>query len=154
MAEPGLVAAVLLLWQAVASAGLVAPDFLPPPTTVLATLADILRNGYRETTLAGDAGATLGRCLAGFLLAVVTGRAARAGHGALPAGCRRFGYVVQFMRPLPPLSYLILLILWLGTGDRSKIALLYLTAFPIIVTPPPWPARAASRPSGSRPRRR
>jgi taurine transport system permease protein len=31
-------------------------------------------------------------------------------------------------------SYLILLILWLGTGDRSKIALLYLTAFPIIAS--------------------
>jgi taurine transport system permease protein len=38
------------------------------------------------------------------------------------------------MRPLPPLSYLILLILWLGTGDASKIALLYLTAFPIVAS--------------------
>src|SRR5205807_1869973 len=35
---------------------------------------------------------------------------------------------------LPPLSYLILLILWLGTGDASKIALLYLTAFPIVAS--------------------
>jgi taurine transport system permease protein len=38
------------------------------------------------------------------------------------------------MRPLPPLSYLILLILWFGTGDTSKILLLYLTAFPIVVS--------------------
>jgi taurine transport system permease protein len=45
-----------------------------------------------------------------------------------------FDYIVQFMRPLPPLSYLILLILWFGTGDASKIGLLYLTAFPIVVS--------------------
>jgi ABC-type nitrate/sulfonate/bicarbonate transport system permease component len=43
-------------------------------------------------------------------------------------------YIVQFMRPLPPLSYLILLILWFGTGNTSKIVLLYLTAFPIVVS--------------------
>ena len=42
-------------------------------------------------------------------------------------------WIVQFMRPLPPLSYMILLILWLGTGNGSKAALLFLTAFPIIV---------------------
>jgi taurine transport system permease protein len=42
-------------------------------------------------------------------------------------------WIVQFMRPLPPLSYMILLILWLGTGDLSKGMLLFLTAFPIIV---------------------
>ena len=49
----------------------------------------------------------------------------------LRAACN---YIIQFMRPLPPLSYLILLILWLGTGDASKIALLYLTAFPIVAS--------------------
>jgi taurine transport system permease protein len=43
-------------------------------------------------------------------------------------------YIVEFMRPLPPLSYLVLLILWLGTGNASKIALLFLAAFPIIVS--------------------
>ncbi|HZT18679.1 MAG TPA: ABC transporter permease subunit, partial [Dongiaceae bacterium] len=43
-------------------------------------------------------------------------------------------YVIQFLRPLPPLSYMILLILWFGTGESSKIVLLFLTAFPIIVS--------------------
>ena len=128
------VAGMLLAWQGVASARLVAPDFLPPPMQVLATLGDILHNGYRETTLAGDAGATLGRCLAGFGLAVVTGVPLGLAMGLYRPVVAVIGFIVQFMRPLPPLSYLILLILWLGTGDRSKIALLYLTAFPIIAS--------------------
>ena len=75
-----------------------------------------------------------GRCLAGFVLARLTGiplGLAMGYNAKVRAACN---YIVQFMRPLPPLSYLILLILWLGTGDSSKIALLYLTAFPIVAS--------------------
>ena len=38
----------------------------------------------------------------------------------------------EFYRPLPPLAYLVLLIIWLGVGELSKITLLYLTALPPI----------------------
>jgi taurine transport system permease protein len=65
--------------------------------------------------------------------------------GLNPVVSGLFGYLVQFMRPLPPLSYLILLILWLGTGDASKIALLYLTAFPIITSAAMAGARGVKR---------
>ena len=37
--------------------------------------------------------------------------------------------VVQFYRPLPPLAYYVMLILWLGIDESSKITLLYLAAF-------------------------
>ena len=107
---------------------------LPGPGEVFATFIDILRNGYRETTLWQNGAATLWRCGAGFVLACLTGvpLGLAMGHsGKIRAACN---YLVQFMRPLPPLSYVILLILWLGTGDTSKIALLYLTAFPIIAS--------------------
>ncbi|MGH8324099.1 MAG: ABC transporter permease, partial [Steroidobacteraceae bacterium] len=45
-----------------------------------------------------------------------------------------FNYFMQFLRPLPPLSYMVLLILWFGTGNASKVILLFLTALPIIVS--------------------
>jgi taurine transport system permease protein len=121
-------------WQALASTHLVARDFLPAPLEVWTTFTTLLRDGYRGTTLAGDAAATLGRCLTGFFLAILTGVPLGLMMGLSPVVSGLAGYVVQFMRPLPPLSYLILLILWLGTGDASKIALLYLTAFPIIAS--------------------
>ena len=43
-------------------------------------------------------------------------------------------FVIQFLRPLPPLSYLVLLILWFGAGNLSKIVLLFMGAFPTIAT--------------------
>ena len=126
------VLAVLLAWYLVTALTLVPEVLLPGPAEVWATFIDILRNGYRETTLWENSAATLWRCGAGFVLACLTGvplGLAMGQNATVRAACN---YIVQFMRPLPPLSYLILLILWLGTGDTSKIALLYLTAFPII----------------------
>jgi taurine transport system permease protein len=123
---------VLAAWTVVTSFAIVPEVLLPGPGEVAATFLDILRNGYRETTLWQNGAATLWRCGAGFVLACLTGvplGLAMGYSGKIRAACN---YIVQFMRPLPPLSYVILLILWLGTGDASKIALLYLTAFPII----------------------
>jgi len=128
------VAAIVLAWYLVNALALVPTVLLPGPAEVLATLVDLLRNGYRDTTLLENAAATLWRCGAGFLLACATGvplGLAMVRNATVRAAA---DWLVQFMRPLPPLSYLILLILWLGTGDASKIALLYLTAFPIVVS--------------------
>lgn len=107
---------------------------LASPRQVLAALAEILREGYRGTTLAHNIVATLGRCLAGFGLAVLTGIPLGLLMGLQPRANAALGGLVQFLRPLPPLSYMILLILWFGTGDGSKVALLYLTALPIIIS--------------------
>ena len=40
---------------------------------------------------------------------------------------------IQFLRPLPPLGYYTLLIVWFGIGDTSKVVLLFLTGLPIVV---------------------
>ncbi len=37
----------------------------------------------------------------------------------------------EFLRPLPQLAYLVLLIIWLGIGETSKITLLFLAALPV-----------------------
>lgn len=72
----------------------------------------------------------MGRLGVGYILAVAT---------AIPLGLvmglsRRVRGVVspllEFYRPLPPLAYYTLLIVWLGIGDTSKVALLFLAAFP------------------------
>ncbi len=131
---PMAVVGVLVLWALVNRLDLVSPDLLPGPLSVVEALVQILQKGYRGTTLWQDIGSTLYRCLTGFLLACLTGipLGLAMGRSRLLAGS--LDYLIQFMRPLPPLSYLILLILWLGTGNGSKIALLYLTAFPILVS--------------------
>src|SRR5229473_790042 len=125
---------VFLAWWFVHAFALVPEVLLPGPGEVFTTFIDTLWNGYRETTLWENSAATLWRCGAGFLLACLTGVPLGLAMGYKPGVRAACDYIVQFMRPLPPLSYLILLILWLGTGDASKIALLSLTAFPIVAS--------------------
>lgn len=124
----------LAAWQGVVAAGLVPADLVPPPTAVWRAFVEILRHGYRDTTLGEDIGATLGRALAGFGLGALLGVPFGLWMGMSRRASAAFGWIVQFMRPLPPLSFLVLLILWLGLGEASKIALLTMTAFPIITS--------------------
>ena len=107
-------------------------NLLPGMGDVLAAFTDVLHNGYRTTTLSQNIAATLGRCLAGFMLAALIGVPLGLWMGRSRSLAAMVDYIIQFMRPLPPLSYLILLILWLGTGDTSKVALLFLAALPTI----------------------
>ena len=127
------VCAMLLAWWAVSGGRVVPLDLLPSPRDVWAAAVEIGRDGYRGTTLWGNALSTLGRLAGGFCLAVLAGVPLGLWMGGSRAPAAALYWIVQFLRPLPPLSYMILLILWLGTGDASKTALLFLTAFPIVV---------------------
>lgn len=123
---------MLLAWWALSAGGAVSRDLLPSPVDVWAAASGIVRDGYRGTTLWGNALSTLGRLAGGFGLATLVGVPLGLWMGTNRAASAAIDWIIQFMRPLPPLSYMILLILWLGTGDLSKSALLFLTAFPII----------------------
>src|SRR5689334_20011598 len=61
------VALIFLAWELVAAFALVPAVLLPGPGEVLTAFIDIVRNGYRETTLWENAAATLWRCGAGFI---------------------------------------------------------------------------------------
>ncbi len=128
------VLAGLRAWYALRAFNLVHPDLLASPQEVVAAFFDILKNGYRETTLSQNISATLGRCLIGFLAAVVTGVPLGLWMGSSRLTAASVDYIIQFLRPLPPLSYLVLLILWFGTGDLSKVMLLFMGAFPTITS--------------------
>ncbi len=130
----GSVVLFLLLWWAVTASGLVRSDLLAGPGAVLRAFVRLSEQGYRGTSLAQDAGATVGRCLAGFILAVLLGVPLGLLMGTSRIAAAAFNWIVQLIRPLPPLSYMVLLILWFGTNNGSKVALLFLTAFPIVAS--------------------
>jgi len=120
-------------WWLLSAAGVVRRDLLPTPPDVWAAAVEVVTRGYRGTTLWENINATLGRLLGGFLAATLTGVPLGLWMGSSRTTNAAINWIIQFMRPLPPLSYMILLILWFGTGDLSKGMLLFLTAFPIIV---------------------
>lgn len=77
----------------------------------------------------------MGRLFKAFGLAIITAVPLGLLSGFSPKVRAAFEPVIEFYRPLPPLAYYTLLVLALGIGDASKIALLYLACFaPIYVS--------------------
>ncbi len=125
----GTVLAILVLWLIITSFHLVDPKLVPSPQSVWNAFMDIARNGYKNHTLLQHMGASLGRLMAAFL-----GAAAAAVPLGLLSGYNA-GFravlepIIEFYRPLPPLAYYTILVLWLGIGNASKITLLFLACF-------------------------
>lgn len=125
----GVLAFVLIAWFAVTSAQIVSETLIPTPQSVWESFVTILQEGYKGSTLLQHLAASMSRLIRAYLLAIIT---------AVPLGLLS-GYnakvkafiepIVEFYRPLPPLAYYTLLVLWMGIGDGSKIMLLFLAGF-------------------------
>ena len=119
----------LALWWLVAKLGLVSHLFLPRPDEVLTQIGVVYRGGY--------AGASLSEHILASLFRIVVAAAIAIGVGipvGLLMGLNRWAKgildtPIEFYWPLPPLSYLPLMIIWLGIGETSKITLLVLAMF-------------------------
>lgn len=121
---------ILLAWYAIARFRVVSELFVPHPAMVWQAFTEVLTEGYRGGTLLHHLADSLYRVIVGFLLAVVTAVPLGLAIGYSSRVQAIFDPLIEFYRPLPPLAYYTLLVIWLGIENESKIALLYLAAFP------------------------
>jgi NitT/TauT family transport system permease protein len=128
-AHPGArllaVAGVVLAWEAVSRTGWVPPLFLPAPSSVLAAGAELLRSGELVVHL----GASLQRILLGFALGAATGVAVGLAVGFSSLAEAVGSPLIAAAFPIPKIALLPLLILWLGIGEASKVAVIALGVF-------------------------
>jgi len=122
-------AGVLLLWWAVTATELIEPLFLPSPGAVLDKAWLLATQGYMDATLWQHLGASLGRIglalVFAVLFAIPVGIAI--GHNRIAQGI--LDPLIEFYRPIPPLAYLPLIVIWCGIGETSKVLLIYLAIF-------------------------
>lgn len=104
------------------------PIWLPSPEAVWARLKDIATVGYRNSTLAEHLGYSLFRVIVGFVLGAIVGIPLGYAMGLSNWFRGWFDPIVEFMRPVPPLALIPLVIIWAGIGEVGKIILLFLAA--------------------------
>lgn len=123
------VAGFIALWFAATNLGWVKPLFLPTPQAVWEQVIAVAQDGFADASLLTHIGWSALRVFSAFALAVVT---------AIPLGILMgvnriargiFDPLVEFYRPLPPLAYLPLVVIWMGIGEGSKVLLIYLAMF-------------------------
>jgi taurine transport system permease protein len=124
---------ILVAWYVVAESGWVPPYFIPTPRQTWQTFLDILTEGYRGHTLWEHLWASLLRVLVAFSVGVIVGVPLGLATGSNSKIAAIFDLPIAFYRPLPPLAYYTLLVIWLGIDNASKIALLFLAALPPLV---------------------
>ena len=139
------IAVGLAVWQALVSFGVLAPALLPSIPDVVRAGVSVATEGYQGVTLIEDLEVSLMRVGLGFFAAVCVGVPL-----GLWIGMSRFvesaiDPYIQFLRPLPPLGYYTLLIVWFGIVYASKVILLFLTGLPILVVSSAAGVRAVDR---------
>jgi taurine transport system permease protein len=120
-----------LAWIGATEGGLVDDLFLPSPTSLWEGFIDLVEHGYRSRTVWEHAALSLERVLSGFITGAFAGTLVGLGMGYNRKVEAFFSPLVEFLRPLPQLAYLVLLIVWFGIGETAQIVLLFLTAFPV-----------------------
>jgi taurine transport system permease protein len=125
------VAILAAAWVAVTASGLVRDLFLPGPALLWSGLVDLVENGYKNRPLWVHFAYSIDRVLLGFGTGAVFGVVLGLAMGYYRKVDAILSPYVEFLRPLPQLAYLLLLIVWFGIGETPKIILLFLTAFPV-----------------------
>lgn len=123
------VVSLFILWFVITATGLVKPLFLPSPKAVWDKFVLVSTVGFAGSTLLQHTLTSLARVFGAFALACIF---------AIPIGIMMgvsriirglFDPPIEFYRPLPPLAYLPLVIIWFGIGEFSKVYLIFLAIF-------------------------
>ena len=117
--------ALILVWQLIAMFGIRDPLIFPGPLEVIQSA---IKN-VPFTRLMEHIGISLLRVVMGFSLGAVVGITV----GIVSGWYRKLGNVlrtpIEILRPIPPLAWIPLAIIWLGLGESSKVLIIFLGSF-------------------------
>lgn len=116
---------IITLWELVVRAGVVNPVLFPPPSVVAVSMVDYAKSGM----LAADLGWSVSRVAVGYL----AGAAVAILLGVITGGNRIaaafFTPIFQLLRPIPPIAFVPIVIVWFGLTELGKWFLVFWGVF-------------------------
>lgn len=126
----GTIVALLVLWFVLTTAtGWVSGARFPSPAEFWASLWQVSVRGYAGGQLLTHALHSLKLVAMGFAVAVITGVPLGLWMGWSRKAEAAINPIFLIIRPIPPLAWIPLAILWLGLGDAAKIMVIWFSAF-------------------------
>ena len=121
---------MLILWELITRFSGWSDQVFPKPMAVFLSMQELIANGE----LLKHSVASLFRVTVGFAIAVILGVPIGIILGRLRTAKLLFNPLVQFLRPISPLAWIPLAMLWFGIGDLPAIFLIFLSSFfPMVV---------------------
>ena len=126
----GVLAAVILLWHVLTSVlGVISPARFPTPLDVATALQQIVVEGYSNARWHEHVLRSVLLVTMGFVVASSFGVALGLAMGASRKIEAFVNPIFLLLRPIPPLAWIPLAIVWLGLGDAAKIMVIFVAAF-------------------------
>ncbi len=122
---------IILLWEFAVRFSDLSPNVLPSPYHVLLSMIELVTNGaiFKHTV------ASLFRVTVGFYIAAILGIPLGIVLGRNRTAALLLNPIIHFLRPISPLAWIPLAMLWFGIGDQPAIFLIFLSSFfPIVVS--------------------
>ena len=116
---------LIAIWECYDLAGKLTSYTMPSPVAILETALEYLKDGSLFSNIA----VSFIRVVEGFLLALVLAFIFGIGVSIFPKFNTFTDLVIQILRPIPPIAWIPLAILWFGIGQGSKIFIIFLGAF-------------------------
>ncbi|WP_196590452.1 ABC transporter permease [Pectinatus frisingensis] len=116
---------ILFVWKGTTILGIIHNYTLPAPDKVIQTAVVLTTNG----TLAGNIIISILRVLEGFIIALAAALTIGIAAGLSVKFEIITDFVLQVLKPIPPIAWIPLAILWFGIGEASKIYIIFIGAF-------------------------
>ena len=118
-----------LVWTGVSTSGWLPQGYLPTPRELGVELSTLFTLGYKGVSIWHHMGISLFRTLSGFLLGVSLGIPLGLLTGYSRVGSAMVSPIMAFIRPIPPIAFIPMVVLYFGLGETGKVALIFWTAF-------------------------
>ncbi len=116
---------IAIIWEIIARFGIWSSQVFPGPLEVISGMWELILNG----TLLKHTVASLFRVTLGFYLAILLGIPLGMILGRWKSAKIILNPLIQFLRPISPLAWIPLAMLWFGIGDPPAIFLIFLSSF-------------------------
>ncbi|MCM1217019.1 MAG: ABC transporter permease [Lachnospiraceae bacterium] len=124
-----LIILLFWVWHIATETGAVNAILLPSPRTVGATFIKKLA----DKSLLTEIGVSVGRVLKGYFCSIVAGVCLGIIIGLSEHMHHMTKIIIQLLKPIPPIAWIPLVILWMGIGESSKVFLIFLGGFFVIL---------------------
>lgn len=125
-----LIGVLIAVWSILGASGRINTTVMPSIEMVGQSFSDSILNG----TLLAALGISVRRVLLGYFFSALFGISLGIIIGLSGHMQRLTSLIIQILRPIPPIAWIPLVILWMGIGEESKVFLIFLGGFfPVLI---------------------
>lgn len=124
---------IIVLWELTARLELIDKILLPSLSAIVAEFISIATKGYAGRSLVTHVTTSLGRVFAAFGVGTVIGLLLGLMMGYYKYVRAAFYLVTEILRPIPPLAFITLFVLWFGIGEVSKVLIILYAGASIVM---------------------